>query len=414
LEGLSDSDAAELKSQIETQLRTAKQRPYDDAQVLAWLQQNAGVEAIAIERERQTSGLLHYDDLLRHAQRLLRVPEIARLYQAHFAAVLVDEFQDLSPQQLDLALRSSVQSRTFVGDPLQGIYSWAGARPARVEKQLRRICGQPSGLGVSYRSSPNVLAVLNTVAVDLGGHELTAYNDDAWFEGGISAGFVASTGEHEATSIVDMCRDIMERWPEATIGVISRMGWRRTRVDAAFAGADDVPHLRWDVATDDPEVVDLLRSAADRIGVGTADVDEALNLVGEWAARIGSFRAALELLAEPESDKPIAPGVHLLNAHVGKGLQFDWVFVPGFEQGHLPSFLAKRTAELLEEKRILVVILSRARHGIVFSRSKTLISKGGKEYRPDPSPWASLVKGTFSATPSELHDHIARLPPVGA
>jgi DNA helicase-2/ATP-dependent DNA helicase PcrA len=238
-----------------------------------------------------------------------------------------------------------------------------------------------------------------------------------------------------------MCRDIMERWPEATIGVISRMGWRRTRVDAAFAGADDVPHLRWDVATDDPEVVDLLRSAADRIGVGTADsddidpanlraellagidtadvdtradVDEALNLVGEWAARIGSFRAALELLAEPESDKPIAPGVHLLNAHVGKGLQFDWVFVPGFEQGHLPSFLAKRTAELLEEKRILVVILSRARHGIVFSRSKTLISKGGKEYRPDPSPWASLVKGTFSATPSELHDHIARLPPVGA
>lgn len=435
LEGLSENGAAALKSQIETELRTAKQHPYRDAQVVAWLEQNAGAEAVAIEQERQTAGLLHYDDLLRHAQRLLRVPEIARLYQAHFAAVLVDEFQDLSPQQLDLALRSSVQSRTFVGDPLQGIYSWAGAQPARVEKQLRRLCGQPSGLGVSYRSSPNVLAVLNAVAVDLGGHALAAKDDNAWFEGGITSGFVASSGADEATSIVRMCRGILKSRPEATIGVISRMGWRRTHVDAAFTEADDVPHLRWDLATDDPHIVDLLRSAADRIGSGTAsdidrdslraellaavdaadvdtdaDVEDALDLLGEWAAHVGSLRGALELLTEPNTDKPIAPGVHLLNAHIGKGQQFDWVLIPGFEQGHLPSFLAKSPAERLEEKRILLVILSRARHGVVISRSKTLISKRGIEYSPDPSAWTTLVRGAFSATSSELRDHIARLP----
>ena len=364
LDGLSSNDAASLKSQIETELRTAKQRPYDDAQVLAWLQDNAGPEALTIEQDRQDAGLLHYDDLLRHAQRLLRMHEIAGLYQSHFAAVLVDEFQDLSPQQLDLALRSSVQRRTFVGDPLQGIYSWAGAQPVQVEKQLRRICGEPFGLGVSYRSSPNVLAVVNAVAVNLGGHVLEADNADAWFEGGISAGFVADSGKKEAAAIVARCRDILASRPKATIGVISRMGWRRVDVDAAFAEADDVPHLRWDLATDDPYIVDLLRSAADRIGAGTpgavdidraslstelfagidtadvdtrADVEDALDLLEEWADRVGTLREALELLTEPETDRPIAPGVHLLNAHVGKGQQFDWVFVPGFEKATFPA-----------------------------------------------------------------------------
>jgi DNA helicase-2/ATP-dependent DNA helicase PcrA len=153
-EGLSEDEAHELRRRIEDELRAVKQAPRDDAEVLERLQRGADERTVLIEEQRQSTGALFYDDLLRHAQRLLRVPDVARLYRAHYAAVLVDEFQDLCPQQLDIALRTCDTSRTFVGDPLQGIYSWTGARPVQVERVLRRVSGEPSGLALAYRSSP--------------------------------------------------------------------------------------------------------------------------------------------------------------------------------------------------------------------------------------------------------------------
>lgn len=430
LKGLTTNQANDLRARIETDLRAAKQRPYDDAQVLDRLMTHGCHQAVEIEEQRQATGALHYDDLLRHAQRLLRITEIARLFQAHFGAVLVDEFQDLSPQQLDIAMRSSAPLRTFVGDPLQGIYSWAGARPVKIERQLRRICGAPAGLGVSFRSSPKVLALLNAVAAPLGGHALDADDADAWFEQGIVAGFAARTGEEEATAIVEHARSILAGQPSATIGVISRMGWRRTHVDKAVA-ASDVPHVRWDLAIDDPAIVERLTAVAEQLGDGDldqatlrqqmlsdvdsadvdtiAEVDEALDQLATFAGEGGSLRAAVELLTDPVSDAPIAPGVHLLNAHVGKGQQFDWIFIPGFEKGHLPSFLAKGAAELREEHRVLLVMISRARHGVVFSRAQTLISKAGNEYSPDKSPWISLIGGVITSNARGLREHVSKL-----
>ena len=125
----------------------------------------------------------------------------------------------------------------------------------------------------------------------------------------------------------------------------------------------------------------------------------------------GFYARALNSLADPDDDAPIAPGVHLLNAHVGKGQQFDWVFIPGFENGHIPSFLAgNRKSELLEEQRILLVMLSRARHGVVVSRSKTLLSKRGSIYEPDKSPWKKLVAERLSANAEGLQQHLREIP----
>ena len=124
-----------------------KRSPLSDAEVLEAIDQRRRSEssllAAKVERARQEANQLHYDDLLRHAQRLLRIPAIARLYQTHFGAVLVDEFQDLSLQQLDISILSCTDRRTFAGDPHQGIYSWAGAAPAEVEAEVRRYVRRP-------------------------------------------------------------------------------------------------------------------------------------------------------------------------------------------------------------------------------------------------------------------------------
>lgn len=365
LEGLSDNDAAELRSRIEDDLREAKQRAHSDTQVLETLNRIGINESQLIESARQVEGQLHFDDLLRHAQRLLRIQGVADLYRTHYGAILVDEFQDLSPQQLELALRTCDQSRTFVGDPLQGIYSWTGARPIEVERRLRKISGPPACLGVSYRSSPRVLSLLNIVSMSLGGQPLEPDDPDSWHNGGISAGLAFDTGVLEANFIERTSAKILERQPTATIGIICRSGWRRKPIDTVFAKSH-LPSTRWDLAVENVRVVELIREAVERLGgssdthaikvevlsrIEISDVDtaaevvDALDQLEELADEAGSVGAALaKLRVLEEGDTAIGPGVHLLNAHTGKGQQFDWVFIPGFENGNIPSFLAKGKA----------------------------------------------------------------------
>jgi superfamily I DNA/RNA helicase len=74
----------------------------------------------------------------------------------------------------------------------------------------------------------------------------------------------------------------------------------------------------------------------------------------------------------------VSPGVHLLNAHTGKGQQFDWAFVPGLEEKHLPDRRSTTGSLLAEEERVLLVMLSRARHGIIVHDVKN----NGRPIRP--------------------------------
>ena len=95
----------------------------------------------------------------------------------------------------------------------------------------------------------------------------------------------------------------------------------------------------------------------------------------------GTVRAAVRKIRVSDAKQAVGPGVHLLNAHTGKGRQFDWVFVVGFEEGHLPDRRNSEGATLLEEQRVLLVMLSRARHGLVVTRS--LMNDG--RYGPYPA-----------------------------
>lgn len=429
-EGLRDDDAAELTKKIDDALREAKQGAYDDATVLNRLRSNGLQEAIHVEEGRQLIGLLFYDDLLRFAQRLLEVEEVSNLYRNHYGAVLVDEFQDLSPQQLEIALHSCDLNRTFVGDPLQGIYSWTGARPKEVEKELRKICGEPLGLGRSYRSSPRVLDLLGAVSSSLGGTTLEAHDPSQWFEGGFTAAGALPSAVLEAQFVREFSSEILSIDPAATVGVICRSGWRRKEIDTEFA-TTETPCVRWDLAVDDPSIITRISDALDRLGgaptidalkaelISTidpsdpdtaSDVFDALDQLADIAEDGGSITSAItQLRVREESDEPIPPGVHLLNAHTGKGQQFDWVFIPGFEDGNVPSFLARGMQQEEEEHRVLLVMLSRARHGVVLTRANSRMSKKNKPYAPSRSPWADEVRPAVVGNLTELRAHLARM-----
>jgi DNA helicase-2/ATP-dependent DNA helicase PcrA len=58
-------------------------------------------------------------------------------------------------------------------------------------------------------------------------------------------------------------------------------------------------------------------------------------------------------------------GIHLLTYHRAKGLEFDAVFLPRLEDKELPARQAKTPAALGEERRLLYVGLTRARHHLL-------------------------------------------------
>jgi DNA helicase-2/ATP-dependent DNA helicase PcrA len=430
--GLSFDASAELKKMIEEALAEAKREARDDDEVAEALALIGNVQAQAIERDRRQRGLLHYHDLLRHAQRLLNIDEIAHLYQQHFGALLVDEFQDLSPQQLEIALASGSTSRTFVGDPLQGIYSWAGARPVEVEVQLREICGEPHHLTVSYRSSPAVLTVVNRVSSLLGGQTLQSADPSTWLGGGAAVCVTFESGRQEALWILDMSTKILAANPKATIGVIARAGWRRRPIDEVFAAAVHLSTQRWDLAIQDSVIVQHILTAVRRLprkasmemttravleDIDLSDVEtreQAIEALAEFETlvrRAGTPAAAAAQLRVPDDTKAIGPGVHLLNAHTGKGQQFDWVFVPGVEDFHIPSGMAKTSEELEEELRVLLVILSRARHGIAITRALSLVSKKGNPYHTKTSKWWTELASACSMDAETVIKHLqASLP----
>lgn len=409
-------------------LADVKRSPLSEAEVLEAIEQQDGSEATLlaarVERARQDANELHHEDLLRHAQRLLRIPTVARLYQTHFGAVLVDEFQDLSLQQLEIAFSSCNQRRTFAGDPLQGIYSWAGAAPTKAEALIKHTCGDPIRMRESYRSSPTVLEAVNSISelVDPESGLVSALPDE-WPGGGCSAALVLENQAAEAEVAVRLAKSIHSAAPEASIGIIARAQWRRKAIDAAFANLTDVLVRRWELAIDDPATVALIRStvaalpkratlADARVAVlkslDPADVDakglveDAFEILEQSEA--STARSAIKRIRTADSQQTVGPGVHLLNAHTGKGQQFDWVFVVGLEEGHLPGNRSKQGVALDEEQKVLLVMLSRARHGLIVTR--TLTGEGWNGPKPvQESRWWSSVKTRYSSE-IEVNAHL--------
>jgi len=405
----------ETRSAAENLLGEVKRLPLTDAEVLAALLKRAtdagGRVAHEVETERQAGNQLHYEDLLRHAQCLLRVPAVGHLYRCHFGAVLVDEFQDLSLQQLEILRLSCAARQTYAGDPLQGIFSWAGAAPVEVEHEVLSSCGQPILLRESHRSSPGVLTTVNSMSAALGAEvELVSAQPERWQGGGCSAALVLRDRAHEAQIVSTLARMICAQDRHMSVGIISRAAWRREAIDEVLVGAEDLAVRKWDLPLDDPRVVDLIQETVSALPSGATvehahkavldavdpsdvetleQVDDAFQ--GLRQAEHRTARAALRSIRVSDPKQAVGPGVHLLNAHTGKGQQFDWVFVVGLEEGHVPGRKSNTGLALLEEQRVLLVMLSRARHGLVVTRVQTSDGPCGP-YEPRRSRWCSALR----------------------
>lgn len=100
--------------------------------------------------------LLDFDDLITHTHALFEShPDIRAEVAGEFDAVLVDEFQDLTPMQYGIvrALAEPHRNLFAVGDDEQSIYGFAGADPGVLQRFASDYAVEPVVLVVNHRNS---------------------------------------------------------------------------------------------------------------------------------------------------------------------------------------------------------------------------------------------------------------------
>ncbi|MFN4253374.1 MAG: UvrD-helicase domain-containing protein [Saprospiraceae bacterium] len=121
------------------------------------------------EQYKKKRGLIDYTDMETYVSRLLRSQAVRDTLRAEIDLLLVDEFQDTSPIQLDIFLQISqlAKKSIWVGDPKQSIYGFRGADPALMQAIIEQTGGvRPENiLRKSWRSRPDIVHAVNAIFV---------------------------------------------------------------------------------------------------------------------------------------------------------------------------------------------------------------------------------------------------------
>ena len=148
----------------------------------------------------------------------------------------------------------------------------------------------------------------------------------------------------------------------------------------------------------EPDALAFLHRASRLESIHDPDTRRALNDALGWVCDLlregltpSQVRARIKM--GDDSTLLTAPGVHLLTGHAGKGQQFNWVIILGTEEGCIPDFRATTPHARAEEARILSVMISRARHGVVLLRAGAVESRDGRPWPKDPSTFLAAFDG---------------------
>jgi ATP-dependent helicase/nuclease subunit A len=121
------------------------------------------------EQYKKKRGLIDYTDMETYISRLLKNETVIETLKEELDLLLVDEFQDTSPIQLDIFLQLSrlAKHSIWVGDPKQSIYGFRGADPAMMKAIIDQTGGvKPENiLDHSWRSREDLVNSVNAIFV---------------------------------------------------------------------------------------------------------------------------------------------------------------------------------------------------------------------------------------------------------
>src|SRR6476469_9518188 len=373
------------------------------------------------EDVKRDQGRMDMEDVLLCAAALLAEDErVAAQVRQQYKWFVVDEFQDVSPIQaalLDLWLGGR-DDLCVVGDPAQTIYSFAGANASYLFDFPQRYARTTSvELVRNYRSTPQVVGAANRLLAGTPSAGVQLRSQQA---GGAEVRYVEHSDEvAEAEQVAADIKALVDSGtPAREIAVLFRINAQSEAFEEALA-ARGLPYVLRGATRffERPEVKQAVTRLRGNARSGAADGP----LVGEVKAVLtgmgwtdepptgrGNVRDRWESLqaivsqaddlvtAQPDSDladfvaeldrraaeqhAPVAEGVTLATLHAAKGLEWDVVFVAGMQEGTMPIIYAEGPAAVEEERRLLYVGMTRARHRLTVSWSLSR-SPGGRSSR---------------------------------
>jgi DNA helicase-2/ATP-dependent DNA helicase PcrA len=377
------------------------------------------------ERRKTRAGRIDFEDMLRLAVELFdERPAAGEEVRARLRAFTVDEYQDVNTLQQELLMRwlGGRDDVCVVGDDYQTIYTFTGASPEHLLSFANRYpAATVVRLETNYRSSPQILAVANRLATNLGGFRKELRPTRG--EGPNPTARGLPDPEKEVAFVVsEVQRLIAQRVPAEAIAVIYRINARSEPYEEAFAAAG-IPYqvrdgsflrrpgprgvlARLRRATAGTSVRDAILAITDALGFAPdadPDADEEItrqadlarfrSLADEYETAHGdggSLEGFVAELTERFHTEKSGRGVQLLTYHRAKGLEFDAVFLPRLLDRELPFRSQRSAADPDEERRLFYVGITRARIHLYLSWPR--------DPKTSPSPFLREL-GVISAEP---------------
>jgi DNA helicase-2/ATP-dependent DNA helicase PcrA len=132
------------------------------------------------------------------------------------------------------------------------------------------------------------------------------------------------------------------------------------------------------------KLIDLVYSL-DRLGLvefykdedKIQNLNEFYGLLKDFAKKGFTLEEVLnELSLQSDADAIEDNAINIMTIHASKGLEFDYLFVIGLEEGFFPL----NDADIEEERRLAYVALTRAKKELVLSYAKSRYIRGNREF----------------------------------
>lgn len=159
--------------------------------------------------------------------------------------------------------------------------------------------------------------------------------------------------------------------------------------------------------------IEYLKDEVDDFDDRKANLDEFKSILYEVEnnvsnlSRVDKLREAFDeaILSDEylQTQKENKTGVTVSTIHSVKGLEFDYVFLVGFEENIFPNtFKIEEESELEEERRVAYVACTRAKKKLIFTTAKQRMLYGNF-FRNEPSRFLAEFMGGLSSEKKKNH-----------
>jgi len=323
-------------------------------------------------------GLLDFELLL-----LETIPILKHLSLPKF--LVIDEFQDMGEEILEFLKGFPSSNFVFFGDPNQAIYSFKGVDLLRIRDFLEGIPDlKRLHLTKSFRCREEILKVAER------------FKESPWkvpsykplVSGGSVEGFELETPYQEADFLAKKVKELIgglqleeQRLSDVAPGdifILSRIRQAAAHVREVFEDQGipvnsveaQAEELKKEIEGFLKNMENPLLDAETAISSAPREVKGLLKNLWELSNRDEEkFKVYLEAISLEDLFQVKKEGVNFLSIHSSKGLEAEYVFLVGAENGLIPLKLFKDTRED-EEKRLLYVAITRAKSAFYFTSTK--------------------------------------------